>query len=156
MLIKGHTGRQGEWGIDSFIHVFGARLGRVVNATLRLLCPWKEPRYPLCRRMFGPHRRYRWVWKIGNDLAPTMSRTQTFQRVTRRRAEYVIPPLPSPIVQNIFFSMPSHVPDGLRGLPSRLWPKCNRLLRLRCLWGSVTFSRWGGWWYMNMKYQKGP
>jgi hypothetical protein len=26
--------------------------------------------------------------------------------------------------------MPPHVPYGLRGLPSRLWPKCNRLLRL--------------------------
>jgi hypothetical protein len=25
--------------------------------------------------------------------------------------------------------MPPHVPYGLRGLPSRLWPKCNRLLR---------------------------
>jgi hypothetical protein len=26
--------------------------------------------------------------------------------------------------------MPPHVPYGHRGLPSRLWPKCNRLLRL--------------------------
>jgi hypothetical protein len=29
-----------------------------------------------------------------------------------------------------FFTMPPHVPYGLRGLPSRLWPKCNRLLWL--------------------------
>jgi hypothetical protein len=55
-----------------------------------------------------------------------------------------------------FFPMPPHVPCGLRGLPSRLWPKCNRLLRLGCPWGAVTLSRWGGWWYMNMKYQEGP
>jgi hypothetical protein len=27
------------------------------------------------------------------------------------------------------FPMPSHVPYGLRGVPSRLWPKCNRRLR---------------------------
>jgi hypothetical protein len=26
--------------------------------------------------------------------------------------------------------MPPHVPYGLRGLPTRLWPKCNRLFRL--------------------------
>jgi hypothetical protein len=43
-----------------------------------------------------------------------------------------------------FFSpIPPHVPYGLRGLPSRLWPKCNRLLRL---------SRRGGWLYMDMKW----
>jgi hypothetical protein len=30
----------------------------------------------------------------------------------------------------VFFSMPPHVPYGPRGLPSRLWPKCNRLLRV--------------------------
>jgi hypothetical protein len=29
-----------------------------------------------------------------------------------------------------FSPMPPHVPYGLRGLSSRLWPKCNRLLRL--------------------------
>jgi hypothetical protein len=36
------------------------------------------------------------------------------------------------VTQVRFFSplMPPHVPYGLRGLPSRLWPKCNRLLRL--------------------------
>jgi hypothetical protein len=54
------------------------------------------------------------------------------------------------------FPMPPHVPYGLRGLPSRLWPKCNRLLRLGRPWGAVMLSRWGGWWYMNMKYQEGP
>jgi hypothetical protein len=60
---------------------------------------------------------------------------------------------PSLIVHEKFFSspMPPHVPYGLRGLPSRLWPKCNRLLRLGRPWGAVTLSRWGGWWYMNMK-----
>jgi hypothetical protein len=39
--------------------------------------------------------------------------------------------------------------------PSRLWPKCNRLLRLGHPLGAVTLSRWGGWWYMNMEYQEG-
>jgi hypothetical protein len=52
--------------------------------------------------------------------------------------------------------MPPHVPYGPRGLPSRLWPKYNRLLMLGRPWGAVTLSRWGGWWYMNMKYQEGP
>jgi hypothetical protein len=42
-----------------------------------------------------------------------------------------------------------HVPYGLRGLLSRLWPKCNRLLRLWRPWGAVTLFQWGGWWYMN-------
>jgi hypothetical protein len=23
-------------------------------------------------------------------------------------------------------------------------------------WGAVTLSHWGGWWYMNMRYQEGP
>jgi hypothetical protein len=52
--------------------------------------------------------------------------------------------------------MPPHVPYGLRGLPSQLWPKCNRLLRFGCPWGAVMLSRWGGWLYMNMRYQEGP
>jgi hypothetical protein len=39
--------------------------------------------------------------------------------------------------------------------PSRLWPKCTRLLRLGRPWGAVTLSRWGGRWYMNMRYQEG-
>jgi hypothetical protein len=47
---------------------------------------------------------------------------------------------------NIFFNpMPTHVPYGLRGLPSRLWPKCNRLLRLGRPSGAVTLCWWGGW-----------
>jgi hypothetical protein len=58
--------------------------------------------------------------------------------------------------RSVFPPIPPHVPYGLRGLPSRLWPKCNRLLRLWHPWGAVTLSRWGGWWYMNMKYQEAP
>jgi hypothetical protein len=40
--------------------------------------------------------------------------------------------------------MPPHVPYGLRGLPSRLWSKCNRLLRLGRPWGAVNVvpMRW--------------
>jgi hypothetical protein len=34
------------------------------------------------------------------------------------------------LVNVLSFPMPPHVPYGLRGLPSRLWPKCNQLLRL--------------------------
>jgi hypothetical protein len=49
--------------------------------------------------------------------------------------------------------LPPHVLYGLHGLPSRLWPKCNPLLRLGRPWGAVTLSRWGGWSYMIMKYQ---
>jgi hypothetical protein len=52
--------------------------------------------------------------------------------------------------------IPRHVPYGLRDLPSQLWSKCNWLLRLGRPWGTVTLSWWGGWWYMNMKYQEGP
>jgi hypothetical protein len=39
-----------------------------------------------------------------------------------------------------FFPVLPHVPYGLRGLPSRLWPKCNRLLRLGRPSGAVTLS----------------
>jgi hypothetical protein len=60
------------------------------------------------------------------------------------------------VLHVVFFPVPSHVPYGLHGLPSRLWPKCNRLLRMGRPWGAVTLSRWGGWWYVNMKYQEGP
>jgi hypothetical protein len=38
----------------------------------------------------------------------------------------------------IFLPTPPHVPYGPRGLPSRLWPKCNRLLRLGRPWDAVT------------------
>jgi hypothetical protein len=41
--------------------------------------------------------------------------------------------------------MPPYVPYGLRGLPSRLWRKCSRLLMLGRPRGAVTLSRWGGW-----------
>jgi hypothetical protein len=50
----------------------------------------------------------------------------------------------------------TNVPYGFRGHPSRLWPKCNWLLRLGRPWGAVTLSRWGGWWYINVNYQEGP
>jgi hypothetical protein len=42
----------------------------------------------------------------------------------------------------------------LGGLPSWLWPKCNRLLTGRP-WGAVTLSRRGGWWYMDMECWEG-
>jgi hypothetical protein len=58
--------------------------------------------------------------------------------------------------QLFFPPMPPHDPYGLRGLPSRLWLKCNWLLMLGRPWGAVTLSRCDGWWYMNMKYQEGP
>jgi hypothetical protein len=43
-----------------------------------------------------------------------------------------------------FLPMQPHVLYGLHGLPSRLWPKCNRLLRLGRPWGAVMLSlcRW--------------
>jgi hypothetical protein len=50
------------------------------------------------------------------------------------------------ICTGVFPPMPPHVPYGLRCLPSRLWLKCNRLLRLGRPWGTVTLSQWGGWW----------
>jgi hypothetical protein len=59
-------------------------------------------------------------------------------------------------VKVVYFPMTPHVPCGLRGPLSRLWPKCNRRLTLGRPWGTVTLSRWGGWSYMNVKYQKGP
>jgi hypothetical protein len=61
---------------------------------------------------------------------------QPYTIISRRYQEFS----PSPI--------PSHVPYGLRGLPSRLWPKCNLLLRLGCTWGAVTLSQWYEWWYV--------
>jgi hypothetical protein len=39
---------------------------------------------------------------------------------------------------------PPHIPYGLCGLPSRLWSKCNRLLKLGRPWGAVKLFRWGG------------
>jgi hypothetical protein len=43
-------------------------------------------------------------------------------------------------MRNIFVPMTPHVSYGLRGLPSRLWPKCNRLLRLGLSY--VVSRRW--------------
>jgi hypothetical protein len=54
-----------------------------------------------------------------------------------------------------FNPVPPNVYLGFRGPPSRLWPKCNRLLRLGRPWGAVTLCWWGGWWYLNMEYQEG-
>jgi hypothetical protein len=50
-----------------------------------------------------------------------------------------------------FFPLPNATtcPYRLRGPPSWLWPKCNRLLRLGRTWGAVMLSRWGGWWYVH-------
>jgi hypothetical protein len=39
---------------------------------------------------------------------------------------------------NFFLPMPPHVPYGHCGLPSRLWPMCNRLLRR----SYVVLTRW--------------
>jgi hypothetical protein len=55
-----------------------------------------------------------------------------------------------------FLSVPLHVPYRPPRLPSRLWPKWNRLLRLGRPWDAVSLSRRYGWWYMNMKCQEGP
>ena len=49
-----------------------------------------------------------------------------------------------------FFPNASTCPCGLRGLPSWVWQKCNRLLRLGRPWGAVTLSRWCEWWYRRM------
>jgi len=51
------------------------------------------------------------------------------------------------------FFFPPNAPlvlDGLRGLPSWGWQKCNRLPRLGRPWGAVTLSRWCEWWYRRM------
>ena len=59
----------------------------------------------------------------------------------------------SVLILNVFFfflSNAPHVRDGLRGLPSWAWQKCNRLLRLGRPWGAVTLSRWCEWWYRRM------
>jgi hypothetical protein len=56
----------------------------------------------------------------------------------------------------LLFSNATTCPSWTSWSPSRLWPKCNRLLRLGHPWGAITLSRWGGWWYMNMEYQEGP
>jgi hypothetical protein len=37
-----------------------------------------------------------------------------------------------PLQFMFFFSLPTHARYRLRGSPSWLWPKCNRLLRLEC------------------------
>jgi hypothetical protein len=44
------------------------------------------------------------------------------------------------LFNNVFFPMPPHVPYGLRGLPSRLWLKCNWLLRLGRIY--IVLMRW--------------
>jgi hypothetical protein len=43
-------------------------------------------------------------------------------------------------IKSFFNPVAPHVPYGLRGLPSRLWPNCNRLLRLGRPSGAVTLS----------------
>jgi hypothetical protein len=48
----------------------------------------------------------------------------------RCEAKVLYPHSPAETEEKFCLPMPPHVPYGLRGLPSRLWPKCNRLLRL--------------------------
>jgi hypothetical protein len=60
------------------------------------------------------------------------------------------------LLQFFFFCQCHHVPYGLSAVPSKLWPKCNRLLRLGHPWGAVMLSWWCGERYTNMKYQEGP
>ena len=47
--------------------------------------------------------------------------------------------------RKIFFPNATTCPLRLRGLPLRLWLKCNRLLRLGRPVGAVTLSRWELW-----------
>jgi hypothetical protein len=54
-------------------------------------------------------------WKLRTSLHQLWSFDNC---VCRNRLDFTPPPAP----------MPPHVPYGLRGLPSRLWPKCNRLM----------------------------
>jgi hypothetical protein len=84
------------------------------------------------------------------------SRVQKFDRGSLSDSTGTAAPLTIWNKYWLFWSMPPHVPYGLCSLPFRWWPKCNRLLGMGRPWGAVTLSRWGGWWYMNMKYQEGP
>jgi hypothetical protein len=40
------------------------------------------------------------------------------------------------------FSMPPYVPYGLRGLPSRLYPKCNRSVEMAITFKIVSHLLW--------------
>jgi hypothetical protein len=54
-----------------------------------------------------------------------------------------------------FFSNVTTCPLWTSRSPLPVVAKCNRLLKLGRPWGAVTLSRWGGWWYMDMKYVPG-
>jgi hypothetical protein len=53
----------------------GARWGWVVNAMLRPLYPREESRYPLYRRIGGPHGRSWWALAKRKSLSPAGDRT---------------------------------------------------------------------------------
>jgi hypothetical protein len=88
-----------------------------------------------------------WSWSLDNDEALVHWYCSAMETSAVDKVMFVL--ITAGLI--VFFPIPPHVPYGLRGLSSRWWPKCNRLP-----WGAVTLSRWGGWWYMNMKYQEGP
>ena len=54
--------------------------------------------------------------------------------------------LAKPLYFIMFFSNATTCPLRLRGLPPRLWLKCNRLLKLGRQVGVVTLPRWEWWW----------
>jgi hypothetical protein len=104
-----------------------------------------------------PHAYYQRVWQrspvTGHGPESGRSATEMCVCVYVRVCMYICMCV---CVYIYIYISPPHVPYGLRGLPYRLGPKCNRLLSLGSPWGAVTLSRWGRWWFMNMKYQEGP
>jgi len=50
----------------------------VVNTTPQLLYPWGMTRYPLDRRLGGPHSCSGQAWKIPENLAPTRIQSTDF------------------------------------------------------------------------------
>jgi len=71
-----HTGVV-EIQLYSFCNL-GVWSGWVVNDTPLLLYPWGMARYPLARRMGGPHSYSGQVWKIPENLTPTRIQSPDF------------------------------------------------------------------------------
>jgi hypothetical protein len=135
----------------SVVCVFG---WRVANEVLSLFCHWIQLfSWRECKKCDF----WRLVMKaMAVDTSETVARNvgpYRYDKWTFRFDEGKV------VYRNLIFSFfpnATTCPLWTSWSPSRLWPKCNLLLRLGRPWGVVTLSPWGGWWYMNMKYQEGP
>jgi len=118
-------------------------------------CEWRRCKHLVLSKCWNPiNRRTRRLFPQDGSPRPCFTllcSNTTYQFTSLLNLRFLVFSLIPLAVFTIFF--PPNAPTcpcGLRGFPSWVWQKCNRLPRLGRPWGAVTLSRWCEWWYRRM------